>query len=145
MRMIMIAGIYNGETRVGFRILDADSVNNGVGQVIDAPDDKVYAVLSSNKIENLEVKNKKLKGSNGDISRFGRIIDGRQEVGVQSPLVIISQVGDVGYIVSDSMGKVKQMRTEDLIRLLSSHKLANGKLMNRDGTAYISTISGQYH
>ena len=122
MRMIMIAGIYNGETRVGFRILDADSVNNGVGQVIDAPDDKVYAVLSSNKIENLEVKNKKLKGSNGDISRFGRIIDGRQEVGVQSPLVIISQVGDVGYIVSDSMGKVKQMRTEDLIRLLSSHK-----------------------
>lgn len=85
MRMIMIAGIYNGETRMGFRILDADSVNNGVGQVIDAPDDKVYAVLSSNKIENLEVKNKKLKGSNGDISRFGRIIDGRQEAGCSHP------------------------------------------------------------
>lgn len=144
MRMIMIGGIYNGEERVGFRILDADSISNGHGQIMDVPEDKVYYALSSNKIENLEIKGKRLKGSNGDISRYAHIVDGKMQES-NSPLVIITQIGDAGYIVSDCFGQIRRMRTNELIKLLNTYKIANGKLMTRDGTQYISTISGKYY
>lgn len=144
MRMVMIASIYKDDSRIGFRILDADSINDGKGQLIDTTDDKICAVLSSNKIENLEIKNKMLKGSNGDISRYGKIVNGVP--GQQtSPLVILTQIGEVGYLVCDCLGQVRRLRVDELIKLAGVYGIANGKLMTRDNKQYISAISGQYH
>lgn len=134
----MIASIYNNDSLAGFRILDADS-----NKTMDVPVNSVLAAMKQgNKIINLEIKNGKLKGSNGDISRYAKIVNGG--IVGNSPVVILNQLGEVGYTVSDHTGKVLKAMIPDIITYANKNGIANGKISSKNGVEFISAISGTY-
>ncbi len=139
MKMYMIASIYKDNARIGFRTLDTDTNTK-----LDVLDSKIIAVLRSGvKIINLELKNNKIQGSNGDIKRYAKIVNGVLE-NKMSPLVILNQIDDIGYTVSDSNGTIKKLSTENTIQYATEFGIANGKVSSRDGKQFISAISGYY-
>lgn len=140
--MVMIAGIYKGKDRVGFRILDADA-----NKTMDAPDSAVItAIKNGHTILNLCIANGELKGSNGDISRFAKVsLNGGALIGTdKAPIVIINQLGDFGYTASDHNGKIMRAATDNVIEYASKFGIANGKVSNKNGVPFISAISGTY-
>ena len=138
MKMHMIAGIYSGDNRVGFRILDADE-----NKIIDVKDSQVINVLSRGiQIRNLKLVNGKIQGSNGDINRYAKVVDGL--ISKTSPLVVINTIGNTYYTVSDHKGQIIKMRQEDIIRYALENGIANGKVSERDGKKFISAICGSY-
>ena len=138
--MVMIAGIYQGDTRIGFRILDAD-----VGTTMDAPDAAIISAINNgHTVMNLEVLDGKLKGSNGDISRFAKISNNKLMGTAKAPVVIINQLGSFGYTVADHNGKILKAKASDVIGYASSFGIANGKITSKGGAKFISAISGTY-
>lgn len=138
MKMYMIAGIYKNNDRVGCRILDSDTE-----KTIDVLDNQIITVLKSGtKITNLQLKNNRLSGSNGDIKRYAKIVNGSLQG--NSPVVILNQIGSQGYTVSDHQGKILKLSNIDIINYASKNGIANGKLSSRDGAQFISAISGYY-
>ena len=140
MGLIMIATHYNNDGNIiGIRILDTDS-----GEKKDVSYDSALSVATKHPgiIENIEVKDGNLSGYNGALGRYAKIKNGKL-VG-RSPLVVIEQLGDIGYKVSDWNGTVKNYRNDDVIRYSSDNGIANGKLVERDGKQYISAIVGNY-
>ena len=138
MKMHMIAGIYQGNSRVGLRILDEDT-----GKINDVSDAKVKGVLKLGmKIKNVELERDALKWSNGDIKRYPKISNNALEG--QSPVIIVNQLGDQGYTVCDYTGKMLKLISKDVINYAQKNGIANGKVSSRDGVQFISAISGYY-
>lgn len=139
MQLISIATISNGRDTIGFRILDIDTK-----QVKDVPVNSIRDVLASGniQIDNLEVKDGVVVGSNGSIERLPKLVGG-QLVG-KSPLIVISQLGDIGYKVSDFKGNVMNLRNADIISYAKTNGIANGKIINRESREFISSINGVY-
>lgn len=124
----------------GFRILDSDE-----GKFVDVPVASVIQVLQSNKatISGIEIKRGKLVGNNGTLDRYAKIVN-NSLVGA-STVVIIKEIGDAGYTVSDWAGVIKNFKNEDVIILANTVGIANGKVVTRaDNTTFISAISGSY-
>lgn len=140
MKMYMIASLYQGDKRLGFRILDSDT-----GKIIDVTEIQVIGVLKTGqKIINLELSGNKLQGSNGGIDRYAKIVDGRLAIGDKGPVVILNQLGDTGYTISDHNGKIMRAKTSDVIQYASKNGIANGKISTRNNLDFISAISGTY-
>ena len=139
MRLIAIANISNGKETIGFRLLDTDK-----RQTKDVPLDNVKSVINEGtiQIDNLKVKEDIVIGSNGSINRLPTIIN-KQLIG-KSPLIIINQLGDIGYIVSDFKGIIKTLENDKVIKYAKKNGIANGKIVNKDGKEYISSIQGEY-
>lgn len=83
-------------------------------------------------------------GLNGSIDRYTSIY-GHSTRGNTS-VVILEQIGNTDYIVSDWRCNVITIKQEDFVRLLSNsnYSLANGKLVTKNGVSFISAISGSY-
>lgn len=140
MKMYMIASIFQGNQRVGFRILDSDT-----GKIIDVTDIQIMSVLKSGqKIINLEISEGKLQGSNGGINRYAKLNDGKLMAGDKGPVVILNQLGETGYTISDHNGKIIKAKTDDIIKYANSNGIANGKISTRNNAEFISAISGTY-
>lgn len=140
MKMHMIASVYADNQRIGFRILDSDT-----GKIIDVPDQSIIQVIKSGQsINNLEISEGKLRGSNGDITRYAKLVNGKLGTGEKSPLVILNQLGDTGYTISDHLGQIKKAKTEVVVDYALKNGIANGKISNRDGKQFISAIYGNY-
>lgn len=139
MKMYMIACLFKGNSRVGFRIFDLDTC-----KTIDVNNAQVAGVLKSGtKINNLQLDGKgNITGSNGDFKRYSRIYPDTGAFG--SALVILNQLGEQGYTVCNYTGKVLRLSTSDVIKYGKQYGIANGKISSRDGTEFISAISGCY-
>ena len=94
------------------------------------------------KIDNIAIKGDKLIGSNGHIDRLPKI-ENKQLLG-RSPIIIISQIGSIGYKVTDFKGTITNMKTRDIIQYAKNQGIANGKIVNKEGKEFISAISGNY-
>lgn len=138
MKMYMIASIFQGETLRGFRILDFDTKN-----IIDVTENQVFQVIKSGvKIINLEIKKGKLQGSNGDIKRYTKLLNGKP-IG-STPIIILNQLGNIGYTVADYNGNIRKLSTKDTLMCSNQFGISNGKVTVRDQTEFISAISGSY-
>ena len=140
MRLIAIANISNGKNTLGFRLLDID-----IKQIKDVPLENIKDVLKHNQIQidNLTIKDGEVIGYNGSIERLPKLING-QLVG-KSPLIVIDQLGNTGYTVSDFKGHILNIKTKDVVDYAKVQGISNGKVVNKDGTEFISAIDGQYN
>lgn len=125
----------------GFRLLDSDS-----GQVMDQTYQAVYSVLTQGKVEIQGIKldrHKGLVGSNGAFSRYPSFVVGKT---AGQSVIIIGSYGNVGYKIANCNGQMVDIKSEDLIRksLGKECKIANGKVVDKDGSQFISAISGSY-
>lgn len=139
MSMIALANISDGVKTIGFRIMNIET-----RQVKDVSYGSVYNALINNTAEivNLEVDGNMLVGSNGSIDRLPKIVNG-QLIG-KSPLLVINQISEDVYTVVDFKGDVEEMPLDMVIDYAKAHGIANGKIVNKDGTEFISPIKGEY-
>ena len=142
MAYLMIAVIQENKKIVGYRIFDIGSKK----QFMDVPADNIKQVMLSGKAEvlNLGIQNDEIVGTNGSIERYPRLASGGVLVSQTSPLMIISQLGDVGYTVVDYKGQVKKARTGEVVEYAKQSGIANGKVVMKDNIEFISSITGAY-
>lgn len=142
MKVIFI-GAHYGENKkdiTGFRLLDKDT-----GEIRDIPYGKVLYVIEHKvlEIEGLEVLNGEVRGSNGAISGYPMINDGKlyRDGGL---IVLREYSGDV-YEASDWQGRIRKFQYRDLLAIGSKVGVANGKIVSREnGNRFISAIKGSY-
>lgn len=139
MGIVAVASIYTGNNLIGFRLLDSNSLS-----VKDVPTNSIINVISSGKvqIDNLCVENCKLQGSNGSIDRLPKVVDGKLKG--KSALTILNKIGEQGYTVSDYKGQVLKLKEEDVIKYSKQNGISNGKIVEKDGKEFISSIIGEY-
>lgn len=130
----------NNDNIVGFRLLDSDN-----GQVMDQPYNAVLAVLQKkvatiNGIEYDSV-HKKLKGSNGVFDRYPKLLNNTCS---ENKIVILATVDDIGYRVCNYKGEISDFKTSEVIATANKVGLANGKLVSKDNSQFISAINGNY-
>ncbi len=139
MKLFMIGAISLTKNNIeGYRLLDFET-----GQVKDlAEKDLFNAMRAGLKVENLSTTDSEIVGVNGAISRYPLIINGIPYK--KSPLIILKEMNNGDYMVSDFKGEVVRMRPEAVIRYSETEGIANGKIVVRDGTKFISSITGEY-
>ena len=139
MAVVMIGTIrQNSKSVIGVRLYDTENE-----YFKDVPINSVKAALSKGvEIENLGLQAGEVVGTNGSIDRYPVIIKGKL-VG-KSPLIVLNEVGDLGYDVVDWKGKKGRYKTEDVVAYSKKNGIANGKLVERDGKQFISSINGSY-
>lgn len=143
MRLYMIAVIKERGKIIGFRIFDADSKD---GKFMNVPIDNVKAVLESGmaQVENLGLVDGEIIGTNGSLERYPVIDRNGNLLSKVSPLIILSQIGDVGYRVVDYKGTVKKARVTDVVEYAKKYGIANGKVVMRNNIEFVSSIVGSY-
>lgn len=144
MRIVAIARIVNLENPdkvVGLRLFDVDKID-----VKDTTIQAVKSVLSRGaiSIENIELVDGELVGTNGSIDRLAKIDTNRNPLG-ETPIVIIDQVGEDGYIIVSYTGYMKQFSTEDILSIAKENGIANGKVITKNNKEFISAIRGSYN
>ena len=142
MYMIMI-GVHRNQNNdiIGFRILDDDT-----RKIKDVKYNEVKAVLESgaHKIENLKYENGEVVGSNGALSRFPSIVNGRLS-GV-SPLIVLEEMPNNVYRVTNYAGEIVEIPEDTAIKYSNTYAIANGKIVtdSATGKTYLSSINGTY-
>lgn len=140
MRLIAIAAILGQELNIvtGFRLLDRYTE-----EIQDIQEYKLKEEMRINPllVENLEFKGN-IVGVNGSIDRLPKIRNGN--IFGESPLIILNQIENTGYTVSDYKGQIVKLTTEDTIKYAKNHGIANGKIVKRGDKEFISAISGEY-
>lgn len=134
--------MYQGKDIIGFRILDFETT-----KCMDIPYNNAMQVIQSKQanIIGLEIERGKIVGSNGKLERYPKIVAG--ELNGNNHIIILKQVGDEGYTVSDWQGNIRSYRNKDLITLVEDRgmQISNGKVVSKeDGTKFISAIAGSY-
>ena len=141
MNLIMIGVIKVGSIKgpiSGIRILDID-----VNKTMDITLQSIIDALTNGlEVINLTQQNGKLVGINGAVNRYPLIIDGIPYN--KSPLIVLKIMNNGDYIVSDFKGEIVRMSEDDVIRYSETEGIANGKVVTKDGTRFISAISGEY-
>lgn len=140
MNMHMIATIYNGQNRVGFRLLNYEAK-----QTVDMPEVTVTeAVKSGISIQNIEYVDDKLKGTNGDISRYPQLNE-NGTLKANNPIIVLFQVEDSNkYVVCNYAGIIALVNEDVVVNYAKKNGIANGKLVTKGEDSYISAIFGSY-
>jgi len=125
---------------IGFRIYDSDEKIYK-----DVPYNAVVEVIKGGTatIEGLRLERGKLKGSNGSINRYPSISN--RKLFKNNSIIVIKELGDIGYNICNWEGKEANLRNEDIIKVSEKMGIANGKVVHRDdGAVFISAINGNY-
>ena len=143
MNLFMIAVIKQNKQIIGYRLLDVDEKP---AKNMDVPVANALQVLKSGAatVNNIEVQGDSIVGTNGSIERYTEINTSGAVISKDCPLVVINQIGEVGYTVADYLGRVKKARNIDVVSYAKKHGIANGKLVMRDNIEFISSIAGEY-
>ena len=126
---------------IGFGLYDTDT-----GQVKLVQIDQVKGAIDQGvvKVENLEVIQGIIKGSNGDIDRLPKVTAQGQSIG-DSKCTIIRAVSDgtktIGFDVVFFDGSCKQASHNELAFV---YGVTNGKVINNNGDITVSSIRGNY-
>lgn len=143
----LIGVIYNNNQVVGYRIIEYPT-----GRTSDFIVSKVLAVLKSKANDDKVIHGMmyssaedKIVATNGSFDRYGKIIG---ETIKDNAIVILYEIGDVGYAVASAKGgTIKKYRKADVIKLAATTQIANGSVVkptNPGGTEFIRSISGGY-
>lgn len=137
----MIATIMQHKEVVGFRIFDPAEK-----KFMNVPATSVQEVVAKKQADiiNLGIENNELVGTNGTIDRYPKVSPSGILLGEKSPLIVISQLGEVGYKVVDYKGKVLKVKTQEVVSYAKKNGIANGKVVSRDNIEFISSIVGNY-
>lgn len=138
-----LTGRSKKHTILGYRLLDVAS-----GKTLDTDIKSLKHAIRTNSvnIENIGLDNGYLCGTNGSIDRYS-ILDYPDMTisdGTAGALVVLYQVEDFGYLVSNPIGMIREASKQDVIAYASSNGIANGKLVTTDGKTILSAISGSY-
>lgn len=141
MSFMMIAVIKNNDDIIGYRLLNTDSK-----ECTDAAAGSVMSVITSGKasIENLKVRDGKIVGCNGALTRYTVIDSNGNPMGSGRPMVILAKIGETGFIATDYRGNCRAVSVNDAIRYSKEYGIANGKVVNHNGIDSISAIEGGY-
>ena len=140
MNIVMIAVHKHGNKIIGFRILDTDS-----GDIKDVPKDNLREVLQREvvDVENVTLQGTRIVGSNGKLQRYPILVNGR--LYGRSPLIILFELADDYYRVTNYMGEIVDIHQSEAIRYAETEGIANGKIITtEDGNKFISSINGTY-
>ena len=130
---------------IAYRIIDADKPTDINNISLDSIEKVLSNPKTSNIIANAAYVNGEVVGTNGQLSRYADIdYNGSLLNSEKSPLVIINKLGDAGYTVCDYKGVIKRFKTSDVVEYARKFGIANGKVVNQDGTEIISAITGNY-
>lgn len=141
----MIAVLVNNGNVVGYRIFE-----EATRKTLDIDNNTVYGLLSNGAIiDNIEIANGSIVGSNGALSRYSMIdANTKKMIDEKSKLVVLNrvEVGGIqaGYTVVDGLGNCKRVKTEDAVKYSAEYGIANGKVVTQNGMPYISSINGNY-
>lgn len=142
MGIFVIAVIKERKQTIGYRLLDTIS-----GQTKDTGAKILSDVLKAGKvnIENIEIKDNCIVGKNGSLDRYS-VISRDGKLSGSSNIVILEEIGTAGYKASNYSGTVGNYKTADIIRFAKQKKcgIANGKVVEKDGKEFISSIRGEY-
>ena len=144
MKMIVIAvHCNNAGSIIGYRIMDKDTHD-----IIDQPSKNVKAVLNRGMtIEGLELEHDKIKGSNGSLDRYTKLLN-KNALNNQVSIVILKAIdNNLGYEVAFPDGRVQTFRSDDIIGGIESNEkmsIANGKIVDGQSGKFISSIRGTY-
>ena len=140
MKIIAIARIVKQSSLIGLRLLDIDKLI-----VKDTSVNNIISVLSTGRVSimNIGIENGDLKGTNGSINRLAEL-NQNMELVDKSPLVVVYEVNDGSYIVCNHHGDLERVTRDKLIAYANKNGIANGKIINRDGTDIVSSIKGEY-
>ena len=125
---------------VGFRLLDPSE-----SKVMDVPYAEVMKAVKNRSaiVAGLEIYQGKLHGSNGSLDRYTKVVNGR--IHGKKAIVIMTDFGDGGYKIADWDGQQRSYREKDILKLVKSYNIANGKAVTREnGRTFISSISGSF-
>lgn len=144
MSLVLIAELHRDLSSgvIGYRLLDTDSKD-----IMNVPINSLIQNLSNHraKVDNVEVVNGNLKGTNGSLDRYPKaIFNGSLIDPNKKPLIILNRVGDSKYTVCDYAGAIKILNELDVKNYASKYGIANGKLVPNGNDAIISAISGTY-
>lgn len=142
----MIANICNGANKsnvIGYRLMNTET-----SEVIDVPTEQVKATMAKGTVtfENIANIGNIITGTNGILTRYPYIdLKTKNLVGAQySPFIVLKRLGDAGYVVVDGFGKTAKVRVDKAVEYAKSFGIANGKVVEKDGIEFISSISGNY-
>lgn len=137
---IFVAVIKNGGETVGFRISDAELR----GKVMDLTIKNVSkAIASGVSISGLELKNGKIVGNNGSIDRYPVIEASTGKITKQA-IVIVGKYLNGYFKICNAQGVTATAEASKIIQLAKSCSIANGKVVKKDGSSFISAINGEY-
>ena len=146
MKITAIANIcQNGNKNmvIGYRLMNTDTM-----EVLDVPTESVKATISKGTVSfsNMALVGANIIGINGALTRYAYIdIQSKALVGAQaSPFVVLKKIGDAGYLVADAFGKTAKVRVDKAVEYAKTFGIANGKVVEKDGIEFISSISGNY-
>lgn len=141
MAIFVVARILDPKNEIGFRILDTKTQtasNVSYASMLDV------LKKGKTKIENVKLSDGKVVGTNGSLERYaaedlnGTLLKGKR------PIVVLAQIGDTHYDLSDHKGTVLRHTVEEALKSAGMRGVANGKVVTKDGKSFISAISGTY-
>lgn len=154
MGFTLIGLVYQGETLLGYKLLNTD--NN---TCILASKNDVEAKVKSGSVpvSGLSVTSSGAKGSNGALSRYPRCDASNNPIPDPehphlSPIIVLAQIKEKGangkvqgFRVCSIRGEVQNLSYSDTIKVASKYGVANGRLVpEKDGGTGLYSISGSY-
>lgn len=146
-KIMAIAALHeNSKHVIGYRLMVYDLDKGLESKCKDVPTNNiVYALLNKTMhIENMEVAGGQLEGTQGSLDRLPKVSRLDNLLIGEDSVIILNKIGDIGYTCTNYTGRIIRIETEKLIKFIKINGIANGKLALRDGTSYISAISGNY-
>lgn len=138
---ILVAVIKEDNKTVGLRISDVELR----GKVMDLPIANISkAIASGASISGLELKDGKFTGNNGSLDRYP-VIDASTGKVVKQAIVIVGKYTNGYFKICNAQGVPAIAEASKIIQLTESCPIANGKVVQKDGSKFISAISGEYN
>lgn len=141
--MVYLIGVHYSDkkcdTIVGYRVYGTENK-----QMKDGPVAAICDHINSGKmtIKDVTVSGGKLVSNNGAIDRFPKIVGGTL-VGPNA-LIVFNEIGEEGYTICNWQGKVQRASKKEALIQARKAGIANGKIVDKDGKSFISSISGNY-
>lgn len=141
-RFLLISTVRNNTGKVvSYNILEYHNNGNGRGFNLNDVD-----MLRDSAVENIRVEGAVIKGTNGTIDRYPKLI--QTDAGfkqISFPLVVISRIND-GFIVNDGTSNIMKLSSKDAVAYAKLQGIANGKVVKdtETGKETISSIKGNY-
>lgn len=144
MRLVLV-GVCKERGKINsFVIEDIDTC-----QTMVVPYENVYNALAKgngSEIDGIEIVNGKIEGSNGSFDRYSQIDSSgnvKDEAAVITDQIIIN--GNIaGYKIIYKSNVPLNIKVEDILSKIGKINIANGTIVNNNGSIYIRPIKGQY-
>ena len=148
MDLYLIGVLKQRKSTIGYRLLDLE-FKDPSKKVLDIKADTLQRYIKDGRLQvkGLQFDGTQLVGDNGTVDRYTVIKMPSRDAVQPQAAVVLKQVGDSKYRISDFNGNIITVKSEDFINKLETGSLsiANGKVVNRqNGTKFISAIYGQY-